>query len=84
MLNYDILPEDIRGAVKRYIEDHIKPGDFLQAVICNNLKEAFQKADDININRMFDIVKFFYWEAPGNCWGSSKKMEAWLGQQGDK
>ena len=78
MLNYDLLPEHIRGAVQRYIEHHIPPGDFLQAVISNNLEESFGRADDININRMSDIINFFHNEASYQCWGSPKKMEEWL------
>ena len=77
MYNYDRLPEHIQGAAKRYIEHGIIPGDFLQAVICNNLKESFARADDTNIEKMFDIVNFFYNEVPGTCWGSREKMMAW-------
>lgn len=76
-INYDDLPPHIRGGVKRYIEDGILPGDFLQAVICNNLKESFMHADEINTQRMWDIVSFFYNEAPMNCWGSQERMVQW-------
>lgn len=78
MVNYNLLPEHIRGGTKRYIEQGILPGDFLQAVICNNLRESFAQADDININRMFDIVSFFYNEAPSLCWGSKETMKNWI------
>jgi len=78
MINYKRLPEHIQGGAQRYIEQGILPGDFLQAVICNNLKESFARADDINIHRMFDIVNFFYNEAPSACWGSKKSMRDWI------
>jgi len=78
MLNYSLLPEHLRGGVQRYIENRVKPGSFLQAVICNNLKESFARADEINIALMFDIVNFFHNEVPGNCWGSPERMEGWL------
>jgi hypothetical protein len=77
ILNYKLLPEGLRGGAKRYIEEHIPPGDFLQAVICNKLKESFMCADENNTKRMWDIVNFFYNEAPGACWGSEEKMRAW-------
>jgi len=76
-INYDDLPPHIRGGVKRYIEEGILPGDFLQAVICNNLKESFMCADEINTQRMWSIVNFFYNEAPANCWGSKERMILW-------
>jgi hypothetical protein len=77
-IDYSILPEYIQGGAQRYIEHGILPGGFLQAVICNDLKESFGKADDINIRKMFDIVSFFYNEAPLACWGSEKKMDHWI------
>ncbi len=78
MPNYDLLPEHIREGVKLYIEHGVLPGSFLRAVITNNLMESFGRADETNIRRMFDIVSFFYNEAPETCWGSKKKMERWV------
>jgi hypothetical protein len=84
-LNYSLLPEHIREGVRLYIEDHIPPGDFLTAVIQNNLTQSFARADHINsermfdiVRRMFDIVRFFYTEAPSQCWGSKEQMDEWL------
>lgn len=78
MFNYNLLPEHIRGGVQRYIEDGILPGDFLKAVICNDLRESFARADEINMLRMFDIISFFYYEAPRGCWGAEEKMLDWI------
>ena len=77
-INYDRLPPHIRDGVKRYIEHGIKPGDFLTAVIQNNLKESFARADETNIERMFDIVSFLYNEVPLLCWGSPERMKNWM------
>jgi len=77
-INYERLPEHIRGGAKRYIEYGIQPGHFLTAVICNDLFEAFARADITCRNALFDIVGFFYNEAPGGCWGSSEKMKAYI------
>jgi hypothetical protein len=80
MLDYSKLPGHIQGGVQRYIEKRIEPGSFLSAVICNDLREACAYADDINRHRLFDIVSWFYCEAPGNCWGSPEKFLAWLSE----
>lgn len=77
MINYESVPEHIQGAVRRYIEQGIIPGKFLQAVIRNDLIDSFARADDVNRDKLFDIVKFFYNEAPAECWRSEKKMQAW-------
>jgi len=84
MLNYEGLPEHIRESIKQYIEVGCPVGHFLQSVISNKLKESFMYADDININRMFDIVNFFYNEVPLTCWGSEKAYKAWIKQGGLK
>ena len=76
--NYSKLPSHIQKGVQRYIEHGVKPGDFLTAVICNDLKESFARADETNIERMFDIVSFFYNEAPLWCWGSPERMKNWI------
>jgi hypothetical protein len=72
-IDYSKLPEHIRGGMRRYIEEGIIPGDFLQAVIKNNLVDSFGKADETNQARMFDIAGFMYNEAPIPCWNSSAK-----------
>jgi len=81
-INYDSLPEHLRGGVARYIEQGIKPGSFLTAIICNNLKDSFFRADNICLERMFDIIEFFNNEAPFRCWGSKEKMTEWIREFG--
>lgn len=80
--DYSKLPSHIQGGARRYIEHGVKPGDFLTAVICNDLKESFGRADEINTARMFDIVDFFYNEAPAGCWGSKGRMKDWIERGG--
>ena len=66
------------GGIRRYIDDRIKPGRFLTAVICNNLSDAVGQADDENMDNLPAYVAYFHNEAPAPCWGSKKKMEEWL------
>ena len=77
MLNYQTMPASMRPGTQLYIEKGILPGSFLRAVISNDLKESFAQADEINQRRMFEIVKWWYLEAPSPCWGSEEKMLAW-------
>ena len=65
-------------AVNRYIRDGDIPGDFLTAVICNDLREAIGRADDHNQVNLPAYVAFLHNEAPGQCWGSREKMHAWI------
>jgi len=73
-----IIPEYMRDAIKLYLERGIEPGDFLSAVICNDLREAVGRADDVNIYNLPAYVNFFYNHAPHGCWGSPENMKAWM------
>lgn len=72
------VPEHIHDAIIRYIEDGYEPGDFLKAVICNNLIDACAHADWINRHRIFEIVGWFYNHAPSPCWGSEENYRNWI------
>jgi hypothetical protein len=62
----------------RYLDDHIKPGSFLSAVLCNDLSKSFGCADEENTASMQVLVAFLYNEAPSAAWGSPEKFQAWL------
>jgi hypothetical protein len=64
--------------MKRYVDEKVPPGDFLTAVIQNNLMEAIGRADEEALLHLRDIVAWFYNEAPSTCWGSPEKMKEWL------
>ena len=72
------IPERMEPSIRRYIDDKVLPGDFLQAVICNDLKEAVGRADEENMDNLPAYAAYFYNEAPATCWGSPEKMKAWI------
>lgn len=72
------VPEHIQGAFDRYVQKGIGPGGFVTAVLENNLKEAFSRADSINLAHMHEIVMYCYWEIPSACWGSPEKVAKWM------
>lgn len=77
-IDYSGLPEALRADAQEYIEHHRPPGDFLQAVICSDLMQAFRYANADNWTRIHEIVSWFCHEAPWVCWGSREAMHAWL------
>jgi hypothetical protein len=72
------LTEDDLAPLHRYVQNRIEPGDFLMAVLCNDLKEACGRADSRNRRRIFEYVSWLWNEAPSTCWGSPAKVAAWL------
>jgi len=77
MIDYESYPGGTRDGAKRWIEDGILPGDFLQAVIRNDLTEACARADQYNIILLPKIVSWWYSEAPAAAWGSPEKVKEW-------
>lgn len=77
-LNEFIVPEHMRAGLVAYVEQRAPVGGFLTAVITNDLKEAVGRADGDNICQLPAFVNFFYNHAPSPCWGSKKRMDAWL------
>ena len=72
------VPSGIKESLGRYVMNHISPGGFLQAVLENDLCEAFERADLQNQAALFHIVKYIYNELPSDCWGSPEKVKIWL------
>ncbi len=81
-VDYATLPEHMREGARDYVERGWKPGDFLRAVLENNLVEAFGHADLINRLAMDDWAKWLWNEAPKGCWGSPEKVAAWIKAKG--
>lgn len=54
------------------------PGDFINAVLENNLIEAFRCADAENTEDMHEIVSFVYNEMPCGCYGSAEAIKKWI------
>jgi hypothetical protein len=71
------IPERMHEGMLRWIEDGIKPGSFLSAIIENDLYNAFHLADDENSFRISSYLSFFYMCAPGGCWRTMERVKEW-------
>lgn len=78
--SFSFVPEHTRDTLVNYIEMGLPPGGFVQAVITNNLTEAFGRADHINSRHLATIVAWMYSFAPSGCWGSVDRVNTWLEQ----
>ncbi len=76
--SYWKIPKHTFEALKGYIENHRPPGDFLYAVLTNNLSVACGTADSQNRSKLCDIMGFLYNEIPAIAHGSPEKVETWL------
>jgi hypothetical protein len=76
------VPDHLIGGLVRYIINGIEPGGFLEAVLCNDLKEAFARGDEDSLNGLRRVVMFLYNDTPCGCWGSREKYANWTGVEG--
>lgn len=74
----DRIPAHCRGGLLDYINHHIPTGRFLYAVLSNDLRDAYGRADDINRAHILDYVTYLWNCAPDACWGSPERVDAWL------
>jgi len=65
------------GQIRNYVEHGTSVGDFLTAVLENDLSEAVGRADDSNLGNLPAFVGYLYNEAPAACHGSKAKVQAW-------
>jgi hypothetical protein len=73
-----LIPQHMRGAVRRYFLKGIPPGSFLTAVLSNDLMEALGRADDDNRDALPRYGQFLYNYVPCGSYGSPDAVKAWI------
>lgn len=76
------IPEYMRDGLELYVQMGVVPGDFLSAVIANDLKKAVMYADVNNMRNLPAYANFFYNYAPVDCWGSVQNLNDWHNKGG--
>ena len=74
----NFVPESIVADLNAYVKEGTISNSFLLACLENNLMGAISQADANNLKCLVSIMRYIYWEMPGNCWGSKDKVAAWL------
>ena len=78
MATYPMIHEPIIDGICRHVNDHKPVGGFLTAVLSNDLKESFGRADANNRIYLYHVVDLLWNHAPSGCWGSPEEMKSWL------
>lgn len=73
-----LVPAHTLAALDRYVRDHRPTGDFVAAVLANDLLEAVGRADWENEAALVAIVRYLQACAPILCWGSRAAVQAWI------
>lgn len=71
------IPQAVAEELDRWTQDGALPGPFLQAVLSNDLRMSFGRADERSRAALHCIVVYLYNEAPGGSWGSPACLTEW-------
>lgn len=86
LANWKLVPEHLRPGLRAYAEHGQETGDFLSAVLRNDLAGAVFHADPVSLKALPEIVHFVNWHMPGGSYGDPESVKAWIarkGQEGD-
>lgn len=78
------VPRHLIAGLVRYIVEGVKPGDFLQAVLSNDLMKAAGRGDGQSIAGLKALCLFLYNDAPNACHGSPENVADWCERQPKK
>lgn len=72
---YESIPEQTQYSLLQWVLFGRPGGDFLTAVLTNDLASAFGHADDENAQALSTIVRWLYYRAPSTCWNAGSFQE---------
>jgi hypothetical protein len=72
------IPRTMWESIVEYIVVGRPTGEFLAALLSNDLLRAVKKADDLNIQRLRDYGVFLEGCAPSLCYGSPSMYNEWI------
>lgn len=76
------VPHNLQEGLEAYVLTGRPVGNYLTAVLENDLLEAVSRGDDASLAGIKGTVQFLYNYSPRNCWGSRAKVSAWMDQGG--
>jgi hypothetical protein len=86
---YDLLPARFREELKAYIEEGKRPGQFITAVLDNDLKGAYELIDPAgrlgHAELWREMTALMHWlreVAPLGCAGGPTRVEMWIKKGG--
>lgn len=72
------VPLENRKPLLMWIINGVEPGDFLQAVLVNDLRCAVNAASRNSMGGLAETVRWLEHQAPGRCWGSDVAYHNWM------
>ncbi len=67
--------------LRRYLEHGVIPGQFLQALLANDLRDFYARADDHNAGIGHKWLMWLHWQFPANAWGSREAIQTYSSER---
>jgi hypothetical protein len=80
---YELIPPRLINALYAYGDEGRPTGDFLRAVLENDLRTAIGLGDSESLAVLPIICRFVYNEMPAKCHGSPEVVATWLEENAD-
>lgn len=74
----DKVLAEIAADLIHYAEKGSDPGDFIKAVLANDLQRALGYADPVNLLLLPAIGRYIRNHLPAVCWGSRERVKDWM------
>jgi hypothetical protein len=78
----DLIPPHMHDGLTLWIEHGVMTGDFMTALMKNDLMEAMGRADEINARCIRNWCVYLYSYAPRGCYGGPIQVAAWRQHKG--
>jgi hypothetical protein len=78
----DKVPVSTLYNIREYVLSGVSQGDFMRAVLTNNLRESIAHADLDNRRHLANIVVYLTNYAPATCWGDEDTYRTWVKNRG--
>lgn len=75
---WGLVPDHLRQPLEKFIDEGVRPGEFLEAFLTNDLFGTLANADFASRRRLADIANFIDSFVPGVCYGSKKTFDDWI------
>jgi hypothetical protein len=72
-----LIPRHMHEGIIRYMENGIHPGDFMTAILADDLHGAIRLADHINMQWLKDWLHFMEDHLPADARGSYEHVRLW-------
>lgn len=76
---WDAIPEHLQDGLQRYMMEHVRPGDFLVAILASDLHDAvLRAADAVAFFGIRPVVHYLRACANPKCYGSRDIVDRWI------